>query len=415
MANHQLETRYFMDGCVVVYKRDDGSGLWQYRLRVPNIPNRYLRRSSKTTDFAEAKKIAIKEWNKLCFRKEEGLAVFTKTFGDVAQAVLEEQEERVKRGIITDGHWSYRRTVIRRHLIPFFGLMQVNAISQNKVDDYWKWRMDYWSDGDGKNQKSAGVKSKSPSYSTLQHDVQLIRKILHYAEDRNWCDKKDIPQVNHPLSNDRKRRAVFSQKEWEQLLTYMRTWAERPSTQWQKLTRHRLRYRAMVMYHTGMRTVESSNLTWGDVGLYTEDDGTEYCELWVQGKRKRRRLIAKRNVYKMLVDWKEKAKFTADNDYVFAKSTGKRATTDDGMFRQILTELNLLTDRIGQPRALTSLRHSYATNQIVNNRIDLHLLSSNMGTSVQMIEKHYGHLEPVQRAAELAGRGTHLNSRRKSK
>ena len=115
MAAHQLETRYFMDGCVAIYKRDDGSDVWQYRLRVPGIANRYLRRSSKTKDFAEAKKIANKEWNRLCFRQEEGLAVFTKTFGDVAQVVLAEQEDRVKRAIITDGHWSYRRTVIRRH------------------------------------------------------------------------------------------------------------------------------------------------------------------------------------------------------------------------------------------------------------------------------------------------------------
>lgn len=403
-----------MDGCVAIYKRDDGSELWQYRLRVPGVSNRYLRRSSKTSNFNEAKQIALKEWNRLCFRQDEGLAVFTKTFGDVAQAVQDEQADRVKRGIITAGHWSYRQTVIKRYLIPYFGKMQINAVSQGKVDDYWKWRIDYWSEGEGKDQKSSGVKSKSPSYSTLQHDVQLIRKIFHHAEQQGWCDRKDIPQVNHPLNPDRKRRAVFSDKEWERLLTYMRKWAEQPQTDWQKLTRHRLRYRVMVMYHTGMRTVESSHLTWGDVGLYTADNGDEYCELWVQGKRKRRRLIAKRNVYKMLMEWKGKAKFIADDDYVFAKNTGKRPTTDDSMFRVILEELKLTKDRLGQPRALTSLRHSYATNQIVNNRIDLALLSTNMGTSIQMIEKHYGHLEPVQRAAELAGRGTHLKSRKKS-
>ena len=144
MPKHQLETRYFNEGCVAIYKRDDGSDIWQYRLRVPGVANRYLRRSSKTTDFNEAKKIAVKDWQKLCFRNEEGLAVFSKTFGEVAQNVLEEQEERVKRGIITDGHWSYRRTVIKRYLIPYFGTMQVNTIPQSRVEDYWKWRMDYW-------------------------------------------------------------------------------------------------------------------------------------------------------------------------------------------------------------------------------------------------------------------------------
>ena len=55
----------------------------------------------------------------------------------------------------------------------------------------------------------------------------------------------------------------------------------------------------------------------------------------------------KRNVVRLLDDWKSKSKFTADQDYVFAKTTGKRPTTDDSMFRIILKDLNLSSDRIG--------------------------------------------------------------------
>ena len=74
------------------------------------------------------------------------------------------------------------------------------------------------------------------------------------------------------------------------------------------------------------------------------------------------------------------------------------------MFRIILKDLNLSSVRIGQPRALTSLRNSYVTYQNANNCIDLVLLSANMGARIQMILKHYGHLETVQQTVDLVGR-----------
>jgi hypothetical protein len=35
--------------------------------------------------------------------------------------------------------------------------------------------------------------------------------------------------------------------------------------------------------------------------------------------------------------------------------------------------------------------------------MDIYLLAKNMGTSVQMIQKHYSHMEVIQRARELIG------------
>ena len=61
-----------MDGCVALYKRDDGSDLWQYRLRVPGVSNSYLHSSIEPSNFNDAKQIALKEWNSLCFRHESG-------------------------------------------------------------------------------------------------------------------------------------------------------------------------------------------------------------------------------------------------------------------------------------------------------------------------------------------------------
>ena len=72
-------------------------------------------------------------------------------------------------------------------------------------------------------------------------------------------------------------------------------------------------------------------------------------------------------------------------------------------FEVMLKEADLLTDRRGENRTLYSLRHSYATYQILGG-VDYHALSVNMGTSISMLEKHYSHLTPTLAAKELAGK-----------
>ncbi|TAN47288.1 MAG: hypothetical protein EPN26_14165, partial [Rhodospirillales bacterium] len=58
-------------------------------------------------------------------------------------------------------------------------------------------------------------------------------------------------------------------------------------------------------------------------------------------------------------------------------------------------------DRNGVKFSPYSLRHTYATDRLIKGRLDVWLLAKNMGTSVEMIRKHYGQDEPKQRSHEL--------------
>ena len=40
---------------------------------------------------------------------------------------------------------------------------------------------------------------------------------------------------------------------------------------------------------------------------------------------------------------------------------------------------------------------------LIHAHVDIHTLAKQMGTSILMIEKHYSHLKPRQRAEQLAG------------
>ena len=57
-------------------------------------------------------------------------------------------------------------------------------------------------------------------------------------------------------------------------------------------------------------------------------------------------------------------------------------------------------DAHGNKRTIYSLRHTYATFRLQEG-VHQFVLAKNMGTSVVMLEKHYGHTSNVASAAEL--------------
>lgn len=59
---------------------------------------------------------------------------------------------------------------------------------------------------------------------------------------------------------------------------------------------------------------------------------------------------------------------------------------------------------VKQRRSLYSLRHTYAHLALLMERMDVYTLAKQMGTSVKMIEQHYGHLNPSMKADVIAGR-----------
>jgi integrase len=91
-------------------------------------------------------------------------------------------------------------------------------------------------------------------------------------------------------------------------------------------------------------------------------------------------------------------------DYVFRVDSKDITTPFGKIFARLLERLNLLRDiRNGKPRTMYSLRHYYATMALTYNRMTVYNLARHLGTSVAMIEQHYGHVELRRLAHEIAG------------
>jgi integrase len=71
------------------------------------------------------------------------------------------------------------------------------------------------------------------------------------------------------------------------------------------------------------------------------------------------------------------------------------------IFARLLREMNIEFGVNGNNRTLYSLRHTYATFELLAGT-DIHTLARQMGTSIAMLEQHYSKLTATMAAEKLA-------------
>jgi integrase len=82
-------------------------------------------------------------------------------------------------------------------------------------------------------------------------------------------------------------------------------------------------------------------------------------------------------------------------------SAGYQPVSLNGTFRRLLRDAGLLTNSEGHTRTLYSIRHTYATLELLRNNTDMHTLSRQMSNSALMIERLYSKLTATMAADRL--------------
>jgi len=85
---------------------------------------------------------------------------------------------------------------------------------------------------------------------------------------------------------------------------------------------------------------------------------------------------------------------------VFRYRNGKQPVDLNKIFTRLLREMAIEFGSSGTNRTLYSLRHTYATLELLAGT-DIHTLAKQMGTSVVMLERHYSKLTATMVTAEL--------------
>jgi integrase len=375
-------------GLVLFRRTDVKHRNWYCRIKVPK-EDRYKTISLKTSDLNEARDKAFDHDADIRFRVKHEVPIFEKSFEDVATEYSQYQRAMADIGQITKGRWQVIDGYIRLHLVPYMGGIQITHIGDDKWRNYPIWRKQ-------NGRSMGGTPAKD---GTVRQEMMTYRAVMNFAAQKRYIRESQVPKGR--LISDKARRDEFTPQEYRHLHTFARSWVKTAKSDFNKWYRQMAYNFMLVMANTGMRTMEARNLRWRDVDIRTDRQNRKFVCINVRGKGKYRELVAASNVSDYLERIKSLSKATKPDDFVFTTHKGKGSTSLYGSLISDLLEASaLLKSSSGSIRSTYCLRHTYATFRLMEG-VDVYFLAKQMGTSVQMIEDHYGHITPTKNAERI--------------
>jgi integrase len=429
-------------GLVLFRRTDVQHRNWYCRVKLPKV-DRYKTVSLKTADRETARERAFDQDADIRFRLKHDVAVFNRPFRVVAQEYLAAQLARARRGEISAGRPKRLKAVIEGALEDYVGATQVHLIGDELWGGYPAWRREH---GAGRNRRNGmrevsaakaaeldarvaaaraqaletrGFRKRKPlkptsapdegrtvafiSDSTIRFEMSIFGAVMNFAIKKRYVPASQRFDERPKLKT--MRRDEFTLEEYRQLHTVARSWvkeAARPSSLWYRTVTYNF---ILIMCNTGMRPSEAKNLRWRDITTSKDREGRELVVLFVQGKGKSRKLVAPKSVgdyferiREVTKQYRPEAELRPE-DRVFTTSTGKPADSlYDTLIADVLVKAKLREGASGVPRSTYCFRHTYATFRLAEG-VDVYFLADQMGTSVKMIEEHYGHVNTVKHAS----------------
>jgi len=387
------QTHRLRDGELILFRRSD-SRIWQYKFKQES--GSWYRASTRKSVLEQAKRVAMDLHDEARYRERLGLAPAHKSFKDIALATVEEMQRDLAAGTGKKIYVDYC-SVIERYFIPYFGDKYLQNLKHKDIADFEAWR----------NHRMA----RTPKSSTLMTFASAFSRVHQTAISRGWIsDRVPIPTMSRRGAKGEVRPA-FSVEEIAQLRQFMTSWQKLGNLDYDRIMRPLLCAYVEFLLLTGMRHgTESMGIEWRHCEWYASE-GQRFIRVWVDGKTGGRWLIAKHQAESVLIKLHSLQPDIADKPidqvmgrdtkYLFRRPDGQRPRTFNGMFSKLMRESGLRWNHTNQSRTLYSLRHSYATMELLA-ETDIHTLARQMGTSVRMLEAHYSKLTATMAADKLA-------------
>ena len=395
------DERRLEGGKLVLFTR---AGIWQARVAIGN--RRYLWKSLKTSNEADANRAGFKLFHLTEHKLEEGLPVQSRSFSTVLDE-YEAYRERdhnlgkaAKRGSsIKHTSASMLRQIKRvsKFWHQYAGKRAVDAIDDKVLRDYIPWRKAYYH---GKKDIHPNAKL-NPTDKTLQWEIGLAKMILKYAKDQRYLGDKPLPAFTFTPKTKRVR-PHFTAQEFRRLRTALRNWIDATDNPAWKASRQLLHDYVHTLGMAGLRTGEANNLLIRDVAPIMDVDGRPTVQLYVRGKTGTRTVQPHIDLAPILNELLARRGETKPNDWLFVMPNGSKIITLIDQFNTFLKHVELTHTGDGAKYTLYSLRHYYAVRSL--RRADIYSIAQNMGTSVQMIEQYYGKHGDQPRTCSKAGR-----------
>jgi integrase len=421
-----LDAQELKPGLILFRRSDVAHSRWYCRIKMPK-EDRYKTVSLKTSDIDAAKERAFDKDAEIRYRIQLEVPVFNKSFAQVAKEFLDFQKGRMEAGEITRHRWRVLDSHIRSQLNPYVGTAQITLIAEDRWKVYPAHRQTT-----GKGRSGGRV-----SDGTIRDEMATFRAIMGFAASKRYIRDSQVFKGKLPLS--KVRREEFTPQEYRALHTFAREWIKEARSDFNKWYRTMAYNFMLIMTNTGMRPSEARNLRWRDIEIkkeklkskdelresqqtdkskQTQETGKAakanarpqeqkkelehvFVILNVRGKDKFRSLVAPSDVARYLERIRAISKATGPDDFVFTTYDGTSSLSlYHDLIERLLIDSKLLHSSSKSRRSTYCFRHTYATYRLMEG-VDVYFLAKQMGTSVKMIEDHYGHITPVKNAERI--------------
>ena len=274
------------------------------------------------------------------------------------------------------------------------------------------------------NQPKEFYKNKPRSRETINHIVASVKKMYRdIGIEEKYITFNEFPKFKYlkVAPDNAPKRDILQPEEYAELTKWMNnSYArEKGITELEAVKRRIFALYLSINYNIGARTREQLGIKWGDISINPND---------TEEQRKTNRVVhipaensktgKGRYIVAPIADKLERIKkhyqkigYTPkQEDYVFINLSktkrGKNIPYQTPAMEKRLKVVLLLSglkeklDADNRHITLYSGRHFYCTMRLMN-KVDMHTLALNMGTSITYIEKTYSHLTTLMMSDEI--------------
>lgn len=411
------------DDNIVLYDRYDSPFIF---CKVKDPAKNWHRKSTHKKNTTDALKIAEDWFIELRYAHSRGWATKRRTFGSVADLYLKELREEVALGFKNARNLKDYSAIVKTYLRPFYNRKYIDMIKIKDIADYHIWRAEYWVTGpgskikhltyelNGKTIRRKRPKGSIPSHSTRNVETVVLRAIFNTALKYEYITPAQLPTIKIPNNSDRSKnpRPAFTKKDYDTFIKFLDEWPREKNCK-NKDKRWLLNQYVVFLFHTGLRPgKETDQLCWKHLREKKMEDGQMRFVLTVPKKTKTgyRYPVANDPAHSALTKIKINLMTNGINVTedmpIFTMPNGQHVTHVGfrQTFEKALEKSGTMYDAKGSKRCPYSLRHTYATFQLVYNRVSVYTLARQMGCGVKMIEDFYGDLTPEMAIDELTSK-----------
>jgi hypothetical protein len=157
---------------------------------------KWHRTSTRVHDVDEAKERALDIYYEARAKQRANLPPTSRRFSSVAEMAIRQMEEELATDRGKSVYQSYI-TALRNVLIPYFGRMHVDSISNDAMAEFEQWRRELW--------------DKMPAASTVTTHNSALKRVFDIAVQQGWATPTTLPTLTpkgsrHPALRRARRR-----------------------------------------------------------------------------------------------------------------------------------------------------------------------------------------------------------------